>query len=186
MWLASTDAMARMLCGFPSVAETWSSRESITCIGAVKERYFSDDWDDEDWDNMYSDEKCHQSPDVEHHRRKFEHIEDGFNKRWKEVVRFGRWLTADESRVAGWYKSGVTIGPEPKPIRTGATIHSICVTLGILASFKLHCRVYGGKSDEGLESIIFIRTRRQHRSGSSASTGPRFLLATPMLHNQIQ
>ena len=42
------------------------------------------------------------------------------------------------------------IGPEPKPIRTGATIHSLCVTHGALSSYKLHCRVYGGASDEGL------------------------------------
>ena len=121
--------------GFPSVAETWSTRESITCIGAVKESmpqdayikmhccmHFSDDWDDDDWDETYSDEKYHPSPDVERHGCKFEHIEDGFNKRWKEVVKFGRWgITANESRVAGWYNSAITIGPEPEPIRTGAT-----------------------------------------------------------------
>jgi hypothetical protein len=64
-----------------------------------------------------------------------------------------RWITADESRVAGWYNSSITIGPKPKPIRTCATIHSICVTYGELASFKLHCRVYGGKSDEGLDKL---------------------------------
>jgi hypothetical protein len=66
---------------------------------------------------------------------------------------FGKWITADESRVAGWYRSGITIGPEPKPIRTGATIHSICVTFGELATYKLHCRVYGGRYDEGLDYV---------------------------------
>ena len=82
-------------------------------------------------------------------RTNHRHIEDGFNRRWKEVVNFGRWITADERRVAGWYKLAITIGPEPKPIRTGATMHSICVTKGDLASFKLHCRVYGGKTNGG-------------------------------------
>jgi hypothetical protein len=51
--------LACMLSGFPSVAETWSTCKSITCIGAVKESmtqdafiymhrcmHFSDDWDD--------------------------------------------------------------------------------------------------------------------------------------------
>ena len=118
--------------------------------------HFSDDWDEEqdcEWDDVYSDKKYSSSPEVENHRRKYEHIENAFNKRWKEVVNFGRWITADESRVAGWYKSGITIGPEPKPIRTGATIHSMCVTFGALATFKLHCRVFGGKNDEGLNYV---------------------------------
>ena len=44
--------------------------------------HFSDDWDE-----MYSDEKYNPSPDIERQHHKFEHIEDGFNKRWKEVVK---------------------------------------------------------------------------------------------------
>ena len=52
-----------------------------------------------------------------------------------------------------WYKSGITIGPEPKPICTGATIYSMCVTEGDLDTFKLHCRVYGGRTDEGLNKV---------------------------------
>ena len=52
--------------------------------------------------------------------------------------------------MAGWYHSPMTIGPEPKPIRTGATLHSLCITFGILASYKLHVRAYGGASDEDL------------------------------------
>ena len=59
-------------------------------------------------------------------------------------------MTADESRAAGWYKSMMTIGPNPKPIRTGATLHTLCVTEGPLASYKLFSRVYGGKSDDDL------------------------------------
>ncbi|KAL7527926.1 hypothetical protein ACHAXR_002197 [Thalassiosira sp. AJA248-18] len=156
-----------MLRGFPSIVETWCTRESLDAVGAVKESmpkdaytdmyrcmHFSDDWDEEDgdipWENVYADVKYEPSPDVERHRQKYEHIEDGFNQRWKECVNFGRWNTTDERRVAGWYKSGITIGPEPKPIQTGATIHSICVTHGNLRTYKLHCRVYGGKHDEGL------------------------------------
>eukprot|EP00956_Cyclotella_meneghiniana_P033550 scaffold96912_cov61-Cyclotella_meneghiniana.AAC.1 len=165
--------LARMIRGFPSIEATWSTRESLDAIGAAKESmpkdayidmyrcmHFSDDWDDDwdmdgetSWEEIFADPKYEPSPDVERHRRKYEHIEDGFNCRWKEVVSFGRWITADESRVAGWYKSTITIGPEPKPIRTGATIHSMCVTHGPLATFKLQCRVYGGKADEGLDYV---------------------------------
>ena len=159
--------IARMLRGFPSIDETWSTRESLRSIGAVKDSmpqdaykdiyrcmHFSDDWEEEEenvaWDSVYDDPKYAPSPDAAKHRKKFEHIEDGFNSRWKECVNFGRWLTADESRVAGWYNSVITVGPEPKPIRTGATIHSLCVTHGPLASYKLHCRVYGGSTDGDL------------------------------------
>ncbi len=160
--------MGRMLCGFPSIEETWSTRESFDAVGAVKDSipkdayidmyrcmHFSDDWEleDEEWDEIFEDKKYNPSPDCEKHRRKFEFIENGFNRRWKECVLFGKWITADESRVAGWYRSGITIGPEPKPIRTGATIHSICVTFGELATYKLHCRVYGGRYDEGLDYV---------------------------------
>ena len=148
--------MARMIRGFPSITETWSTRESLDAIGAVKEcmhqdaykdihhcMHFSDDWElegDEDWNAIYPDEKYEPSPDSPQHKRKFDHMENGFNERWKECVHFGRWVTADESRVAGWYNSSITIGPEPKPIRTGATIHNLCITKGPLATYKLHCR----------------------------------------------
>jgi hypothetical protein len=45
----------------------------------------------------------------------------------------------------------MTIGPELKPIQTGATIHSLCMTDGLLASYKLHIRTYGGASDKDLD-----------------------------------
>ena len=61
------------------------------------------------WEDVYADKKYEPSPEAERHRRKYEHIKDGFNRRWKECVNFGRWITADESRLAGWYKSGITI-----------------------------------------------------------------------------
>jgi hypothetical protein len=68
------------------------------------------------WEDIFQDQRFKQSPDVEKHHQKYVHIEDGYNSSWKEVVSFSQWLTADESRVAGWYQSGITIGPEPKPI----------------------------------------------------------------------
>ena len=45
----------------------------------------------------------------------------------------------------------MTIGPEPKPIRTGATIHTVCITTGPLSTYKLFARVYGGKYDQDVD-----------------------------------
>jgi hypothetical protein len=42
------------------------------------------------------------------------------------------------------------IGPEPKAIQTGATLHTVCVTDGPLSTYKLFARVYGGKSDQDI------------------------------------
>ena len=72
-------------------------------------------------------------------------------KRWQAIVNFGRWITTDESRVAGWYHSPMTNGPEPKPIRTGATLHTVCVTKGPLSTYKLFARVYGGRYDQDID-----------------------------------
>ena len=72
-------------------------------------------------------------------------------KRWQAIVHFGKWITADESQVAGWYHSCMTIGPDPKPIRTGATLHTLCITKGRLRSYKLFARAYGGKEDQDLD-----------------------------------
>jgi hypothetical protein len=44
----------------------------------------------------------------------------------------------------------MTQGPEPKPIRTGATLHTVCITKGDLATYKLFARVYGGRYDEDM------------------------------------
>jgi hypothetical protein len=41
----------------------------------------------------------------------------------------------------------MTIGPEPKPIQTRATLHTVCITQGPLSTYKLFARVYGGKGD---------------------------------------
>ena len=34
-----------------------------------------------------------------------------------------------EFRVTGWLHSPITMDPEPKAIRSGATLHSMCVAL---------------------------------------------------------
>ena len=44
----------------------------------------------------------------------------------------------------------MTIGPEPKPIRTGATLHTVCITDGPLSTYKLFARTYGGKTDQDI------------------------------------
>jgi hypothetical protein len=44
----------------------------------------------------------------------------------------------------------MTIGPEPKLIRTGATLHTVCITNGSLHTYNLFDRVYGGKSDRDI------------------------------------
>ena len=123
-----------MLHGFPSIDKTWSTQESLDAIGTVKEsipkdalRYlyrclhYTDDWDEEEgveWYDIYLDEK-HTSPELARHHCKFGDVEYSFNNRWNDCVTFGKWLTFDESRVAGWYHIPITCGPEPNPIRTG-------------------------------------------------------------------
>ena len=52
--------------------------------------------------------------------------------------------------MAVWYHSPITFGLEPKPIRNGAKINSICITKVPLALYKVYVRVYGGKSDKDL------------------------------------
>ena len=50
-------------------------------------------------------------------------------------------------RLAGWYHSGITIGPDHKPIQTGATLHSLAVTRGKLMFYQRYAQTYGGTSD---------------------------------------
>ena len=96
--------------------------------------HFVDDWEieeDENWDDTfyYPHYDNHEDDDVTDdtapHRVKFGIIETEYVKRWQQCVKFGWWITANESRLAGWYHSGMTIGPDDKPIRTGATLHSL-------------------------------------------------------------
>lgn len=145
--------VANCLYGNRSVEQIWSTREVFDAVEPIKVSmpqdawkdlarcmHFADDWEEDDdrWtaDN-YPAEKCAPSSDTAQHRKKHGILEDAYNKRWQEVVKAGRWLTADESRIAGWFHSAMTIGPEPKPTRTGATLHTLCVTEGELKTFKL-------------------------------------------------
>lgn len=50
------------------------------------------------------------------HHVKFDLIEDKYAKQWQQCVKFGHWITADISCLAGWYHSPVAIGPDEKPI----------------------------------------------------------------------
>ena len=42
------------------------------------------------------------------------------------------------------------MGPDPKPIQTGATLHTLCVIDGELRTYKLYARFYGGAKDDDL------------------------------------
>ena len=157
--------ICRMLRGYPSVPDTWSTREPLFEIGVCTEAmpkdamldrnrcmHFTDDWtedDAEDWGAVYNDPKV-ESPETSRHRIKFCLIEDGFNDAWMKHIILGKYITFDESRIVGWYSSAITMWPEPKSIRTGATVHSMCVTFGPLATYMLKVRTYGGKTDEDL------------------------------------
>ena len=44
----------------------------------------------------------------------------------------------------------MTVGPEPNPIRMSFTLRTPCVTKGLLATFKVYVRAYGGKTDDDL------------------------------------
>jgi hypothetical protein len=115
--------------------------------------HYSDDWDlmgDSDWDDTYDDPQVAADPSTATHRLKHVILEDGYNKRWQAILNPGRWTTTDDSQVAGWYHSVMTIGPEPKPIRTGATLHTVCITNGSLSTYKLFARVYGGKGNQDI------------------------------------
>ena len=158
--------IGRMLSGNGSIADVWSTRDPFSAVGPIKESmpqdafkdlcrcmHFVDDWEDDDerWNKVYADRKEDIVEGTARHRRKFGTLEGGYTNRWQAMVIFGLEVTADESRVAGWYHSPLMVGPEPKPICTGATFHSLCVTKGRLATYKLWVRAYGGKSDEDLD-----------------------------------
>ena len=124
--------LGRSLCGGKSIEDIWSTRSTFKAEGAIKESmpqdafkdlcrclHFADDWEEDDlqWSHTYPHAKEEPAEDTARHRRKFAVIEDAYNKRWQAIVKFGRWMTADKSRVAGWYHSPMTVGPEPKPIQ---------------------------------------------------------------------
>ena len=139
--------MARSLRGLPSIEQCYDSREPLSHVASITESLQRD---------VY--QACHacihfSTEETEGdiwHSRKFSEVEEAFSARWQACVRGGRGITMDESRVAGWYHSGMTVGPEPKPVRTGATAHTVCVTKGKFSRFLLLWRTYGGRTDEAL------------------------------------
>ena len=147
------------------IKRCWATQESLDAIGmcmesmsknAFKDIYsclhFNDEWDngEEGEDDTYTDRKTCSPDGTAHHRQKFSMFKDGFNSWWKECDEFGKLLTFNESHVAGWYHSPITQGFDPKPIRTGATIHSLAITHGDLALYKVNVQVFGRKTDGDL------------------------------------
>jgi hypothetical protein len=99
--------------------------------------HFLDNFDDdEEWRDIFFDKK-HVLPDMARHKRKFSKIEDEINCQWKECVTAGMAMTHNKTHIAGWYKSEITSGPEPKRIQTGAILHLMAVPFGPLAGYKL-------------------------------------------------
>ncbi|KAL3798584.1 hypothetical protein ACHAW5_000574 [Stephanodiscus triporus] len=156
--------LVRAIKGLSSVNNCWSTHEALDAVGTAKESmprgafsdmqqcmHFADDWEEEDkevWDDYFGDVKVESPSDVAHHCRKFAIVEDAFDVRWKTAVIF-RWrLTMDESCTPGWYHGPITQGPEPKPVRTSATMHTVCATDGPLVTYKLHACTFGGETDE--------------------------------------
>ena len=79
--------------------------------------HFIDDWEvdwNSKWDEYVSDAKMGVDDTTATYQTKFGIVEDGFNSWWQEIVNFGKWLTIDESQVAGLYKSMMQCGSEPK------------------------------------------------------------------------
>ena len=74
---------ARMLHGFPSVEDTWSSRDALDAVGTAKESmpraayqeiarclHFTDNWQEHEhvnWDDIYVDEKVVPLDNTAHH-----------------------------------------------------------------------------------------------------------------------
>ena len=75
-------------------------------------------WIDFEWNEVFDFPKCDHDHDdyAAAHRIKWALIEDAYVKQWQQCVHFGKWVTADESRLARWHHSACTIGPDPKPI----------------------------------------------------------------------
>ena len=108
-------------------------------------------------DDSYDHPKVEVKEGTASHRTKHRFFEDAYVKRWQQCVKFGKWVTADESRAAGWYHLCCTIGPKSKPICiVGCTLHTLCVTHGDLASYKLYTRCYGGKLDTNLSKTRHV------------------------------
>ena len=160
--------LARMVTGNRSIDDISSTHHAFISNGPIKESmpqdafkyhcrclYFADNWeeDDERWNKVYEHEKEAAPENTANHRQKFGVPEDGYNRRWQAMVKFGRLVTVDKSRIAGWYHLPMPVVPETKPIRSGCTLHLLCVTYSDLATYKIFVRDYGGKTDGDLDHI---------------------------------
>jgi hypothetical protein len=101
-------------------------------------------------DKVYVDKRQCSPQNTARHHKMFSKLKDGFNHWWNKCLIFGCWLTFNESRVEGWYHSPITQGPDPKPICTGATIHSLAIMHGNLALYKVHVHLFGRGTDGDL------------------------------------
>ena len=112
--------MARMLQGDTSVKDMYSTRSWFNhnapavdsmprdCLqDLTRLLHFVDDWEldgnDFEWNEVFDFPKCDHDHDdyAAAHRIKWALIEDAYVKRWQQCVQFGKWVTADESRLAG-------------------------------------------------------------------------------------
>ena len=117
--------------------------------------HFADNWEEDDgeiWMDSFAEGKIELPVECAWQCRKFAILKDAFNFRWKDAVTPGWRLTMDKSQTPRWYKGPITQGPEPKPTRTGATMHTVFVMDRPLATYKLHSQTFGGKMDEDLQS----------------------------------
>ena len=159
--------LAWSLRGNTSIKRIWSTRELLDTIGTCMEcmpknafqdiytcLHFDDDWDDNEWGDVYADEKRCNPKGTAHHHGKLSMFVDGFNLWYKECLNFGRLLIFNKSRIAGCYHSPVMQGPDLTPICTGATIHSLAITHSDLSSYKVHVRVFvGGATVRDLDKM---------------------------------
>ncbi len=152
----------------PSAKDCWNTCKALDAIGTAKGSmpcrvfadmqwcmHFANNWEEEEgdvWANTFNDVKIELPSHVAHHHFKFAIVEDAFNLQWKAAVIFGQQLTMDKSQTPGWYHGPITHGLVPKPVCTCATMHTICVTDGPLATYKLHAWTFGSKTDEDLQS----------------------------------
>lgn len=110
--------------------------------------HFVDDWEEDGLD--YVDSLFLVSDGIVKHEMKHGNLEESHWCRCQKIVHPGMKLTGDESRCPGWYHSDMTMEPEPKPVCTGCTLHTLCVVGGPLAGFKIFVQAYGGQTDEDL------------------------------------
>jgi hypothetical protein len=116
--------LAKMFMGNRSINQIFCTREIFNAVPSIQASmtknaledltgclHYSDDGDvmgGGDWDDIYDDPKVVAHPSTATHRLKHDQLEDGYNKRWQFIVNPGKWITTDESRVAGWYHSIMT------------------------------------------------------------------------------